>query len=507
MVLYQRIESRKLQCPGYDKGLRWDQGVASRGKLKGQSQPVSKAVTQEPSCKVESRPTGQTLLSTIALGHSASPCQNVVDAPLKKTQFEDYEIHRSFLAQSQTSMLRQERWLASQLVSSNMSCRLQNHYQDQVAPKLQWIDAPSNPWRAVLLPLSRSSAALQFAILSFSATHLYVTSMIRSQQSNDMHDLLCHLRLKATENLNAQINRQLGQRYETTKPKASPIIEIIATMLVLCHIEMLMPGSKDWTLHLRACREVCDHERHSLHLSRVAEPIMDFFEKALADLEAFESPSSFMLESDASNCVLTQPAPRDRFWIFLAVVREVTFTERQRYTKSIQGRMNPEVDMRFWLDKVNRARSLAFSHPSFTLDSLQHLRGVFRMVANAHYYAGLVYAYQALTPPTGDTYFVRSSVDSLFFELQSIVEGEKRNFDHDLFWPLFIAGTESGSDKHRQGLVQRYYQHLMASTGFWCNAEALSFLEEYWAADMIPYDNWIRYARSRRTANESFLVY
>lgn len=429
--------------------------------------------------------------------------------PLQNRKLQEYETPKGLSSPPQTSMLRQEWWINNRAVSSTLLCSLRRHYEDQVAPKLQWIDAPSNPWRAVLLPLSRSSAALQFAILGFSATHMYVTSMTRTQNSEDICDLPHHLRIRATGSLNTQISHQLSRNCDSSQSKASSIIEIIATMLVLCHIEMLMPGSRDWTLHLRACREVCTLERHALPRSSSVEPVMDFFEKALADLEAFESPSSFMLDGHTSDGVLKQPAPRDSFWIFLAVVREVTFTERLRYTRSAQGLTNSEVDMRVWVDKVSRARLLAFSHPSFILDSLQHLRVVFRMVANAHYYAGLVYTHQALAQPA-DTVdiLVRSSVDALFTELRSIAECEWRNFDHDLFWPLFIAGTESVCNGHRQAAIQDYYQSLMASTGFWCNAEGLNFLQDYWIeAGLGVYDNWIHYARSRKSASESFLVY
>jgi hypothetical protein len=235
---------------------------------------------------------------------------------------------------------------------------------------------------------------------------------------------------------------------------------------------------------------------------------MEFFEKALADLEAFESLTSFPPEHKLADSELKQPAPRDRFWIFLAVVREVTFTERLRYSRLIQGLTNPDMDMRPWTDKISHARFLAFSHPSFILDSSQHLRVVFRMVADAHYHAGLIYSYQALAPPAKHEDLVRMFVDALFSEIQFIVRGEWRNFDHDLFWPLFIAGTESGFDTHRQATIQSYYEHLMAVTGFCCNAESLGFLQDYWAYTTLGYsDNWIQYARVRDTANRPFLVY
>lgn len=432
--------------------------------------------------------------------------QDVVDAtPRIREQAED-ETSQSCSPWGSTCTLQQEQWIGNRATLSIMLPRLQSHYQDEVAPKLQWIDAPSNPWRSILLPLSRSSTALQYAILGFSATHLYVTSC--AQRPSEICDFPHRLRLKATESLNAQIDRQLHRRSDTGESNATSIIEIVATMLVLCHIEMLMPGSKDWTLHMKACREVSNLERHAVQLSGSAEPVMDFLDKALADLEAFESPFSFISEPDVCNNELRQPAPRDSFWIFLAVVREVTFTERVRHTRQTQGLRNPDIDRHIWTEKVERARLLAFSHPSFILDALQPLRVVFRMVANAHYYAGLIYCYQALAHSSEVESLLQSSADALFCELQSVAGGEWRNFDHDLFWPLFIAGTQSLCNTRRQADIEGYYHTLMASTGFWCNAEALKFLRSYWTeAPWGLYDSWIHFARAREAESGSFLVY
>ena len=388
--------------------------------------------------------------------------------------------------------------LNSRTISTSTLSYLRAHYQEHVTPRLQWVDAPANPWRTIMPSLWPSSKALQFAVLSLSATHLWATSV----QSTPLHDLPHSLRMIATRSLRHQISQQLIQQPEPQDQRAMSTMAIIATMLVLCHSEMLTPNSNDWTMHLQACRAVCAQECRS-GLPQSVDGVVNFVKKALSDLEIFQSTSSFSGEYEVSNAV----TPRDRSWIFMTVVREVTLTERRRYARSRQGFGNMDVDVSLWEAKLSRARALAFCHPLFAQAGLQHLQTQFREVAMAHHYAGLIYVHQALSRETEKEPIVQTLTEDLFSVLHSILECNWRNFYHDLFWPMFIAGSRAKFAIRRRSTVAMYYQQLMETTGFWCNSRALAFLQAYWDSGSETHQTWIHYARSRGSMSEPFLIY
>ncbi|KAI9043512.1 Zn(II)2Cys6 transcription factor [Aspergillus affinis] len=94
--------SRDFDCPGYGVHLRWDQGVASRGKLMGKCVPVEKEV-----------PSPLTLQPTP--------------------------------------------------IFNNLTSQLLRHFDQGVATKLAWVDGPGNPWRNIVLPLSHTSPTVLFS--------------------------------------------------------------------------------------------------------------------------------------------------------------------------------------------------------------------------------------------------------------------------------------------------------------------------------------------------------
>ena len=145
-----------------------------------------------------------------------------------------------------------------------------------------------------------------------------------------------------------------------------------------------------------------------------------------------------------------------------------------------------------WRCKLDLAYLMALSNTSTLWANLVDTRDVFCKMVNAHYHAGLIYSYQALARRDEAYPDIECAVDKLVIELQSITTGFVRDFDHDIFWALFIAGTECGASENRQATLQIQFQELIASTGFCCNYKALRFLQLFWIdTEKVSYDNWI----------------
>ena len=119
------------------------------------------------------------------------------------------------------------------------------------------------------------------------------------------------------------------------------------------------------------------------------------------------------------------------------------------------------------------------------------------MVIRAHYYASLIYSYQALAFGFEAARTIGSAVIHLFKEIRSLS-----------VWPLFIAGTESWADIHGQTVVRDLFEESINVTGFWCNNAAIRFLLTFWARpEHHGVGKWVQYARQYQQDVGPFLVF
>jgi formylmethanofuran dehydrogenase subunit B len=129
-------------------------------------------------------------------------------------------------------------------------------------------------------------------------------------------------------------------------------------------------------------------------------------------------------------------------------------------------------------------------------------------ITRAVYHASLIYAYQALAPITEATAEIGTSLPILLAEIEFLTSGPVHSFSHDIFVPLFIAGTECWGDVGRQDAVERRFRELLAAMGIWCNFTALRFLKGFWERGSYHrVGGWIPYARENEGDNGPFLVF
>ncbi|KAH7148236.1 fungal-specific transcription factor domain-containing protein [Dactylonectria macrodidyma] len=494
----RKCTTRELSCPGFDPvPLRWGQGVASRGKLSGRVIPVLPPAKRKD-------PTGP---------RSKSGVDEEPDVPAERREHDVRAVANCSKSapdfSTLTPYLMQELGLVGHYLSTASVDNLFNHFCNEVTPMLIWLDGPHNTWRNSIPGLAKNSDCLRLSIMGLAAAHLSVTCAGSNNKAVLLH-FNHNLRDASLRDLNHKMNLELNRddaKAEENYGDAS-VAEILATILVLCFAEMLTPESTDWSLHLRACRAFVN--RHSLQTRR-EEPldsIIRFLFKEALDLEAYANISSF---TRTPNLTLKPPSNSmfdGHFWIFTGLLHDVTIAERQLYDLEQEGGQIPATDISGWKAKLDVAHSMASACISSVLDPEDSNRGSFHAIIRAHYYAGLIYCHQALVRTSESAESTAAFVDGLFHEIQLAtgVLPKCTIFCHDLFFPLFIAGTESRANPHRQGIVQGLFETTISTTGLWCNNGGLTFLRNFWAASGNV-GTWISFARENESQISPFIIF
>jgi hypothetical protein len=207
--------------------LKWDQGVASRGKLKGQPLPIKTADQSVPAANLNEA--SKYLITRMSRSGdpeheiipSSSPQMSTIPKPLLSFQLQSAD----------------ERYLL-------------HHYDHIVASNMAWADCHENPWRHIIIPLALESPHLLNAILAFAAKHIKAVSMPASKDITAFIPISYPERFqqKAVTLLAREIQEFATERdcqppSNTTKGiSRNRSNAILATMLVLCNVETVWPG-------------------------------------------------------------------------------------------------------------------------------------------------------------------------------------------------------------------------------------------------------------------------
>ncbi|RSL51353.1 hypothetical protein CEP54_011440 [Fusarium duplospermum] len=284
-------------------------------------------------------------------------------------------------------------------------------------------------------------------------------------------------------------------------PTGQSFVEILTAMLVLCYTEAFIPGSRDWKLHLRACRTLINFG--NLRNRRRPNGIESFILKEVADLDTLCNISVF-----TDSTVLSEPFSDTRIWSFTGLINDITTVERQRYEALRKGKQMEDVDMEEWRQRAQNAYTEVSARANTFSSDQEDMRECFQAVVRAHYHSSIIYSYQAFAPTTQVQDLVKSTIDTLLRDIQSVLAGHVHTFSHDLFLPCFIAGTECRGDKLRQSIVERLFLDSLAVTGLWCNHTALQFLMTLWGS--VEFEggmSWIQYARENEARIGTFIAF
>ncbi|GES66625.1 hypothetical protein ATEIFO6365_0015017300 [Aspergillus terreus] len=359
-----------------------------------------------------------------------------------------------------------------------------------------------------MLPLAQHCSSLRMAILCAAAAHLSSTSTQDAPYAASIKAISHNLRDTCIRNLNRAIQHELELfTPEKRGTAASPLVDILATTLVLCYGEMVVPDSADWHLHLHACRLLIERQQWRQEETRRSDAVAPFLLQEVADIEVYYSLGIF--SNDQSRVPsLPQSVFCNHFRTFTGLLYEITAEERRRHRMLMSGQSLPDVDMSVWRQKVEQACIQASTDTVWLSSRGEHIRQHVNALIQVYYHAALIYSYQALAPLPEASNIVRTLVPQLLGEIEAFTTGSVDTFSHNVFLPLFIAGTECWDDETRQHMIGELFLRLVSTTGLWCNYSAMRFLKAFWSRpEYHGVGGWNQYARDNEKGNSQFFVF
>ncbi|KAG6013703.1 hypothetical protein E4U54_006421 [Claviceps lovelessii] len=401
---------------------------------------------------------------------------------------------------------------AESVLSASIFQSLIHHFCTKAVCRLTWIDQPCHPWRTIVQSFLQNSACLQLSVGSLAAAHLSMTPGMSAEQSSSLFNMYCSLRDRSLRILSAKMKSELpdGKSVVAKSTDNSPATEILASMLALCYTEVFVPGSRDWKVHLRACRTIINHQQLEVWHNPSTDPLLKFLVKEINDLEILTSTTAFDDDALPMSALSLQSSNTVSGWAFTSLIHKITTLERRRHlTKSTNGVL-PPVNMSLWCRRVEEARERTLAWPRLTSASQsQALRECFQALTRVHYYATLIYSYQAFATTEEKSTSIGKLTENLLEDVKFIIAGSTYDLSHDLFFPLFIAGVETTSDRKQQIFIDKLFVESLCRTGIWCNYPALQWLRSIWANPeiLLQHESWIDFARANVSTIGSFVVF
>lgn len=492
-----KCEKKGLACPGYGLRLQWGHGVASRGKLAGRAVPISDTSDSEPGpSRARSDTNDSSILTPPSSSPELSPQVALVRAvEHKTTSHNDYSKSRGFsFANLSLSPL------PSHLQDKSTQYLVQ-YFDNAVAGTLQWVDSPNSPWRVHMLPLSVQSPSLLLSILALAAEHL--TARMGDSWSGGKAILSRDYRGKClallAEDLRAEASGKRHVEIEQSRANAT-----LATVLTLCHSEMVQSSSALWRVHWHAARTIIRRWVMSRDLRANPNPTTGFLIDEAFVIDVFAATTTFDDDGEIPGSLIAAE-DRNVFTDYLLLIQGITRAERTAHSASNGVAFNQVYhDLQRLREKLDhtRNRSIHFSKSiQFGSDSL---RANFLVIIDIYHHAGMIYGCQAMHG-AAETAGIRScSLRQLMAAFTTL--DDNRALQQDVVWPLFIAGTESRWDLEKQSFILQKMQVAMHSTGFLNCVPAIQFLQRFWTTDPLAVQDWMDFARNEAKQGVSFVV-
>lgn len=505
----QKCGIRQLDCPGYDLKLKWDQGVASRGRLAGKALPIFEreevphASRSRRNVKENDDVWGPLVVPEIKY-EIVDPRGNAFDdldreSTVERVQFVSLPTFRLDIPTTLS--------MHPELQKQGMN-ELVHHYDHNLAATLVWVDSCNNPWRNVILPLAYEEPLLLFSVLALAAEHRSKRAPDDSLQRIKLQTDACRFRDKSLKLLANHLKQEMQGRYDghyegkDDLSKTTSTKTILATMLMLCQLEMVHSESLVWKIHLQASHTMIQSWLLTPSRFDMGDADNKFLIKETFTINVFAASSSFTDDEEA--LAFEDADEHTLFSGFMTAIHEITRHERR--IASGKAKVLPELPL--LEQRLDHART-STQQLAASYDKLQPkaIRLNFDRVVDIYHHAGIVYAYQALAAPEIARQAIDPQLDLLLEALHLLPASGL--FAQDLAWPLFIASTECRDRKTEQQWLQQKMEDSAEATGFESCYQAWEFLQKWWDQDEDAscYASWIGYARARAKRGHTFLVF
>ncbi|KAJ9607101.1 hypothetical protein H2200_008173 [Cladophialophora chaetospira] len=456
-----KCSKKNLVCPGYGPRLRWANGIAVRGHLKGRTTPHIDKPTKatNSSSKVSTSPT-----SVRSSGTEDTPRPASVTDPFEQT-FPDFP-------------------------DPSTRSRLIDHYDTQIAGLMVWIDSEKNEYRRLVVPLAGQQPVLLLAILAISAQHLAVTTRQETSFPARARDAAVTMISQQIQ----QVTGKLAAGFDLgSQIDPDTAVWMLASMLTLANYEMseTETGAAAADSHRQAARTLVNALATT---NRENNMLFDFLRNQLAIYDILACTTIF---GPMSTVEVILPAPDHSnliFSEFLSLLHRVTIWSRQRHERETSGSFSvadipiSSSDARSGFEQARGSTLMAAGLLGLPRDAR---RRDFIRIVDVYHHAALLYTYRVLFGGQVEQIEVDASALILFERLNQLEE--KSTCMQNLPWPAFVAGTECRDNPERQAFVAKLYADIAQDMGFKYYLGILDFLQDLWASRVT---NWTEMARS-----------
>ncbi|OAL24490.1 hypothetical protein AYO20_10648 [Fonsecaea nubica] len=501
---------KDLTCPGYGLRIQFGQGVASRGKLTGKTLPVLEPAPPPPQPPppasytkdspkraapgefLDSRDDG--LDSFLLAGNEPITVPPALRDAFQPS-FDETTLHNPFALNLDPSSYTLPPYLQGRPVR-----QLVLYYDHVVATVMPWVDGPENPWRTVMIPLAMRSPSLLLALLALSSGHYSTRS--QSPWPGDYDFGSSRYRDQSLRLLAEDLRTELAE--EASVDRHARASGILATILVLCNLEMIRSDSETWSVHWKAARTITQRWTDPNLTATDLDETCRFLVKEAFVYDVFGSSTTFDADGQIPGTVLTE-ADAHVFTDWLQLVQEVTCAERRRHHNASPSQVPPDLaNMRILQDRFDYARNRTLEFSKSLEFGTPGLNSDFVVLVDIFHYAGLAYSFQALLDPQDFAPVIETCISGVMTKIAEIQN--KEAYQHDLVWPLFVVGTQSRLNKNTQAFADAKLLEVMQSTGFSNCYPALEFLRRFWRSDPHVVVDWMQFARQEASQGLNFLV-
>ncbi|KIX95192.1 uncharacterized protein Z520_09108 [Fonsecaea multimorphosa CBS 102226] len=390
---------------------------------------------------------------------------------------------------------------AGSVIKSRDARRLLDYYCNALSVKLPWVDLKDNPWRTTIVPAALNSDFLLNTILSM-ATEEFVWATSGQLSAAVLKQQAKSYQTRALELLSHQLALDIA--HENARVLHSEkTIQILATVLLLCNLEMRKPDSSIWRVHLKAAHTLI--RSCSFTEGDPASGMARFLITKCASLSVFGCMSNFR---DGSDDLMEYVSISDgsEFLPFLRILQRITLKNRRQKTVAALPPADPACS-REGCVTLRGDLIQALQETSSWVSSMAHVSASMRhdleQVGHMFYLAGLIYGHQALQ-------FSCCSRECEIWGSQIIDDcgafHQLPLFSQDILWPLFIAGTTFGSRNELQEILTTKIQGVATHSGHRNALPALSFLKQFWACQTRSRDSWISFAADWTQNGGDFVI-
>ncbi|XWW95153.1 hypothetical protein V2A60_003106 [Cordyceps javanica] len=435
-----KCEKKGLECPGYGPRLRWADGAAFRGKLKGRS----------PFAKQKS--------NTAQAGSATVPPERVQLLPV-----------------SAPDML--------QTTLRNSLPQLIEYYDKNLAGLMVWVDSAENAYRRTVLPRVKNTPGLRLAVAAFASHH----GSSRFQHTMELfpeaaRDACLGMIYARVQDMTSRLTN--GAELDSQADIADAEWMLTCILMIACY-EMSNSQASAAEGHRLAARTLVNVFGAKKGYN---DGLFAFLRNQLAIYDVLVSTTSFNLE-DIRNTIVPTPGSKNvLFADYLTYLHQVTLASRfplpmpEEVSVLLNGvDLSPD-SIRLKFTQARGASLLAAGRLGIEKAAM---RQDFIRLVDVYHYAAVLYSYRCLGYATTDNSDWKPTVTKLFEQL--LCFQYPGICIQNLPWPIFVAGTECWGDARRQQTVRELLGNVLAATNFRHYEGVLGFLNAFWSGNQADW--------------------